>query len=585
MVGLAQGGETCATAVAVGEGEHFAWPQTGGGYVATGCPGWLATNASWFAYTPTITGMVTISSCDNLFGDGADTRLSVLVGQCGALQTIGCADDECWLDVFDPFAASRLQLFVTAGITYYIQWDDSHTNHWFYWKLIECVGTGNGTTYTDQDGDGVHDSGEPTRAVLLHAAPENEVFYSGGDYTHCSDIGDHTITVVDPPPHHTQTISSQAYTIAAPNDVVSGLDFAFVPIPGIHDAEAAITHNIAWIGQQSSIGCQVRNIGTEIIHPVVTLTLDPHQTMVAPHNPAPTSVTGQQLQWTLPPMAPGEQQYLGCTLLTDNATPPGTVVTSQVSISIAENDVDQTNNTDFEHSLAFVSCDPNYKEVSATVITPEQVAAQEPLTYTIHFQNTGTAPAVNIVVVDTLDADLDVSTFTMLGSSHANVVSFTDGVLSWAFPNIMLPDSGADLQASQGDITFRIAPKNNLILGDQLMDRADIFFDFNAAVPTNAPVTTVQLESGLPEPGLGNALTIAPSPTTGLVTVSWSNAALNNATFTVLDALGRTLHATPRRMGNGASQCIDLSSLPAGSYVARLSNASSATWTRFVVQR
>ena len=40
------------------------------------------------------------------------------------------------------------------------------------------------------------------------------------------------------------------------------------------------------------------------------------------------------------------------------------------------------------------------------------------LTYTIRFQNTGTAPAQDIYVLDTLDANLDWSTLKIKNMSH-----------------------------------------------------------------------------------------------------------------------------------------------------------------------
>ena len=420
---------------------------------------------------------------------------------------------------------------------------------------------------------------------MLHAEPEDETFYSGGDYSHCSDIGVHTITVVDPPPHHTPTTNSLTYTIAAPDDVVNGLDFGFIPIPGILDGEAVITHSIAWIGQNTIMNCMVRNIGTEQIDPVATLTLDMHQSWVSSGNPQPTSISGQQIVWDLPPMLPGTQLTFSGSVQTDNATPPGTAVVSYLTVAIAGNDVDVSNNQYVEVSPAFVSCDPNDKEVSAATITPMQVAQQEPLGYSIHFQNTGTAPAVNIVIVDSLDSDWDLGTFEMVGSTHPCSVSLNNSVLRWAFPNIMLPDSGADLEASQGTLYYRMAPKNSLVLGDQLRNRADIYFDFNEAVLTQTAVTTVAIDNAIAEIGLGSGMSITPSLTTGMVNVVWSSAELCKATFTVVDALGRRVYAVGVITGNATAQSIDLSFLSEGTYVARLTSSTREVWTRFVVKR
>jgi hypothetical protein len=227
--------------------------------------------------------------------------------------------------------------------------------------------------------------------------------------------------------------------------------------------------------------------------------------------------------------------------------------------------------------------DPNDKHVSMVSITPDEVLAQEKLAYTINFQNTGTAPAVNIVIKDSLDTDWDLSTFEMIGATHPYTLTINEEVAIWTFANIMLPDSSTNEPASHGSIHYRMAPKNTLTLGDQLTNRGDIYFDYNAPVLTNTTVTTVELSASIEEGAMRNGLAVAPSPSTGLVSLSWSDARLNNSRLTVTDALGRVVHASSMA-ANSNTRSLDLSSLPAGSYVARLSGATEA-WARFMIQR
>jgi hypothetical protein len=223
--------------------------------------------------------------------------------------------------------------------------------------------------------------------------------------------------------------------------------------------------------------------------------------------------------------------------------------------------------------------------VSEITITPEDVFEQKLLEYTVHFQNTGTAPAVNIVIKDSLDGDWDLGTFEVVGASHPFTVTVNNEVAIWTFANVMLPTEDSDALGSQGSFHYRMAPKNSLILGDQLTNRADIYFDYNVPVLTNTTVTTVALTTGVVEASLGNGLSVVPSPSNGLVTVRWSDVQLNNARLSVMDALGRTVY-TSNLNGNGAQgRVMDLSFLPEGSYVARLSGDVSDVWTRFVIQR
>jgi uncharacterized repeat protein (TIGR01451 family) len=101
-------------------------------------------------------------------------------------------------------------------------------------------------------------------------------------------------------------------------------------------------------------------------------------------------------------------------------------------------------------------------------------------TYTIHFQNTGNAPAFNIRLRDTLDANLDINSFEVRGYSHPAQISLNGNILTVRFNNIMLPDSTTDYEGSMGYFQYRIKPLPNLPLGTQIENTAYIYFDYNA---------------------------------------------------------------------------------------------------------
>jgi len=95
---------------------------------------------------------------------------------------------------------------------------------------------------------------------------------------------------------------------------------------------------------------------------------------------------------------------------------------------------------------------PNDKQVwPGDFIAPDAVAAGVPLRYTIRFQNTGTYPAERVRLVDTLDANLDLSTLSVLGASHPYSWQVKGGrVLEIVFDQIQLPDSSTNQAASHG---------------------------------------------------------------------------------------------------------------------------------------
>ncbi len=79
----------------------------------------------------------------------------------------------------------------------------------------------------------------------------------------------------------------------------------------------------------------------------------------------------------------------------------------------------------------------------------------------VHFQNLGTYFAQNIVVVDTLDSDLDWQSLRPVYSSHkpASIEISEQGVLKYTFKNINLPAEMQDAINSNGMFTCTIKTK------------------------------------------------------------------------------------------------------------------------------
>ncbi|MCH8318537.1 MAG: PKD domain-containing protein, partial [Bacteroidetes bacterium] len=139
--------------------------------------------------------------------------------------------------------------------------------------------------------------------------------------------------------------------------------------------------------------------------------------------------------------------------------------------------------------------DPNDK----MLVSPQGVGVchtvlkTDTLIYQINFQNVGTAPAHNVVIVDTLDpAKLDIFTFSLLHTSHPAAFTLTpQGILTFIFNNINLPDSAADLAGSAGFVKFSIQPVSNIAPGTVIDNTAAIYFDSNDPVITNTVMNTI----------------------------------------------------------------------------------------------
>jgi len=197
-------------------------------------------------------------------------------------------------------------------------------------------------------------------------------------------------------------------------------------------------------------------------------------------------------------------------LETDTTAMAGSTICIDIDVGLLPDDVDSTNNTLSQCFIVRASFDPNDKEVYPAGIID---TSQRELTYTIRFQNTGNAPADNIYILDTLDSNLDASTFELLSVSHDAFVQVLPGnVLKFNFPLINLPDSFSNEPLSHGYVQYKIGIKEGLPLGTQIRNSAAIYFDFNAPVITNTTSNTIDITASLPRVQQSRYLNVFPSP-------------------------------------------------------------------------
>ena len=183
-------------------------------------------------------------------------------------------------------------------------------------------------------------------------------------------------------------------------------------------------------------------------------------------------------------------QDFGLLLLTDTTALAGDSICIDIQVDPVTNDNNLANNT-YHFCYGVVnSYDPNDKTVYPNEVPP---GYDNWLNYTIRFQNTGTAPAFNIRLEDTLSSLLDFSTFEVVGYKHTNNYNLTGDKLTVYFPNIMLADSASNEPESKGYFQYRIKPISGLQDGATIDNKVYIYFDYNAPIITNtATVSYVQ---------------------------------------------------------------------------------------------
>lgn len=253
----------------------------------------------------------------------------------------------------------------------------------------------------------------------------------------------------------------------------------------------------------------------------------------------------------------------------------GDVICVNARVTPLNGDIHQANNTYTTCYSVVNSHDPNIKEVYPVDVP---YGFNDWLTYTIHFQNTGNAPAFNIKIDDKLDSMLDVSTFQVIDYSHANSTSLIGHNLSVYFANIQLPDSTSNRDNSIGYVQYRIKPKSTWARPYKIKNTAYIYFDFNDAIITNTTLNSIlDISTNIEELKESN-VAVYPNPTNGLFTIQLESK--EKQLVQLYDITGNIVLTQSLENGNGT---IDASHLAAGVYTINIKGSESVVNKKLII--
>jgi uncharacterized repeat protein (TIGR01451 family) len=268
------------------------------------------------------------------------------------------------------------------------------------------------------------------------------------------------------------------------------------------------------------------------------------------------------------------------------SVPLNTPLISNAEILPITGDTFPQDNFDVLNQMALIAVDPNSKVVIPSgTITTTDVANGQFLEYTINFQNTGTAPAINVFITDTLDQNFNIPTFEVLSASHNYSWNITaPGIINFYFDSIMLPDSGTNQLLSRAFIKYRIKPKNNLVAGNKLINIAYIFFDNYTPLATNYTSTTVINFVSVNELATGiSNLVIYPNPANDFLNVELNlkDAALLN--MKLYDLTGQEIWQAENNAAAGLfKKQISIINISKGIYFLKIATAKGLCTAKIV---
>lgn len=295
-----------------------------------------------------------------------------------------------------------------------------------------------------------------------------------------------------------QTLSAGWYTLTATDSKGCG-NTATVYLDGSEEQEGfdlqvnMITGDLR-PGAQASLHLEAFNAGCAPVSGDLTLILDP-AVQYDSAAPGPDLISGDTLIWSFSGLSFDSGALTPHLFITPDTTVTlGQLLCFPTRIDPLANDLDTSNNLRTYCYEAVNSFDPNDKQVFPRGQCAEgYIASDQRLTYTVRFQNTGNAEAIDIAILDTLSPHLDLGSFEFLGTSHPGplVERLEDRILRFRWEGINLPDSASDPEGSQGYMVFALAPESGLSSGIEITNRVGIYFDFNDPIITNTVRNTL----------------------------------------------------------------------------------------------
>jgi uncharacterized repeat protein (TIGR01451 family) len=382
-------------------------------------------------------------------------------------------------------------------------------------------------------------------------------------------------------------VSPENYNIhlSAYNTADSLNDFALQPVGNVNDLEISITSlGRARPGNNISFQITYRNVGTTTQDAIVRMEFDSllvHQTS----SPIHSSSSQDTLTWDLLNLRPAEEGKIIVNFSVPTQVNIDSFIVGGASIIPALPDKTPLNNVNYFWRALTNSFDPNFKEDATgnATVSLSDIYKEQPFTFTVHFQNTGTDTAYNVSIKDTISGYFNRFSVKTIASSHYYRSSMSQGVYTWTFPNIYLPDSTTNEPASHGFIKYLVKPQPYLFYGDQLKNTAYIFFDYNQPVKTNTTVTTVAMVGSVYSPLQSNtSLLMVPNPSKDVVKIEFRSPLIGRAYVKILSIDGREIFSN--EVEDTSVMLFDLSSCAKGLYIVQVITKDQVVTGKLVLE-
>lgn len=354
-----------------------------------------------------------------------------------------------------------------------------------------------GTVRFDENNNGCDTNDEAFEHLKLkisNGTTTSETFVkSNGEYNlYNSQAGNYTITAeAENPALFTVSPSTFTTNFANSNNNIFTQNICVTKNGNAKDLEIVVAPVInARPGFDAVYKLIWRNKGNTTLSGSAILTFD-NSRMSFVYSVLPSTVSGNQVVFNFNNLKPYANSASEIKFTINAPTHPsnpvnnGDILNFTANITPLSGDLNPDDNSFNYKETVVGSYDPNDIICLEGNQIPVAMVGKD-LHYIVNFENTGTASAVNIVVeMEINPEDFDINTLQLQNTSHNTYAKINGNKVEFMMKEINLSS------LAHGNIALKMKSKNNLVAGDIIMNKANIYFDYNYPVATNEAITNV----------------------------------------------------------------------------------------------
>jgi hypothetical protein len=442
---------------------------------------------------------------------------------------------------------------------------------------------GNNTFDNNNNGCDSNDIDYPHLTFGMSDGVTNETFINDGSGSYILPVeeGNYTVTPSFENPGYF-SVSPTSASVSFPVTASPFLQDFCITANGVHnDLEVNLFPlNGATPGFDCRYKIIYKNKGTQTQSGTVSLDyFDPIEDLVSaiPNFTSESSSFMHTLNWSFSNLRPFESREIVITFNLNSPTETPSVnagnLIQHTARIVGLTDETPDDNTSLLTQSVVNSYDPNDKVCTEGNVLPIHEVGKY-LHYIIRFENTGTGNAENVVVKDMIDTSkFDISTLVPLHGSHAfeTRISSTNKV-EFIFENINLPFDNAN---NDGYVAFKIKTLPNLAVGNQIINSASIYFDYNAPIITDPYTVTVFNPLSTVDFDFGSIFILSPVPAKDSLTITTKQNVVMSS-VNIYNALGQLI-----QVNTNPSETIDVSGLKTGSFFIKIISDKGTASSKF----